>query len=176
MTWIFFLTSFLFSATFAYLFQQTNYRWVAVVAFHYQPTVIDCNLLFSAFIFVTLTRMWLWVSLIQSPAPNSSHWGASKKKIMFLQALSSFSLTVFNKASLLIQRGEGEVKEIEKVSKKEKKGVAGWTKKACQSSFELHLIFLWELRCRKKKKKSIIEHTWILFRAASPPLQSLPVP
>lgn len=117
-------------------------------------------------------------SLFSASFRNHHNGAASKKRKLLPQAHSLLPFIVFNKASLLIQRGKErrEGKRAKKREKKEeeKKGRgSAVTRKASQSSFEFHLIFLWELG--GGKKKSIMEHTWILFRAPSHPLAARPL-
>ena len=139
--------------------------------------LIDFNLLFFAFILLRLIRTWhthantdyavclqcvlpillsflpLWETVTMELLARRE----SKKRKLLPQAHSLLPFIVFNKASLLIQRGKREGKRRKQKKKKKgggrekKRGGGGvGNRKASQSSFELHLLFLWELRGGKK--------------------------
>lgn len=73
----------------------------------------------------------------------------ARREKMLPQAHSLLPFIVFNKASLLIQRGKRR-EEPKKGGEKRRERGSGVNRKASQSSFEFHLIFLWELRAGKK--------------------------
>lgn len=158
--------------------------------------LIDFNLLFFAFILLRLIRTWhththantdcavclrcvlpillsflpLWESITMELLARRE----SKKRKLLPQAHSLLPFIVFNKASLLIQRGkrEGKRRKLKKKKKREKKREWGGAanRKASQSSFEFHLIFLWELRGGKKKKINYGAHLNIISSTQPPTL------
>lgn len=99
----------------------------------------------------------------------------AREKKLPLQAYSPLPFIALNKASLLIQRGKrGERKNWKRA---EKVGVQAWgggEQKSKSKQFWVSSHF--SLRTEEwGKKKSIMEHTWILFRAPSHPLANRPL-
>ena len=164
--------------------------------------LIDFNLLFFAFILLRLIRTWhththantdyavclqcvlpillsflpLWETVTMELLARRE----SKKRKLLPQAHSLLPFIVFNKASLLIQRGKREGKRRKQKKKKkrrgerEKKGSEGvrWTERQVKAVLSFISFFFenWGV-----EKKSIMEHTWILFQAPSHPLSARPL-
>lgn len=126
--------------------------------------LIDGNLLFFALIFLGLIRTWQSSSLFLEASLVSAFFTSrhnGDRENCFLKHTLPFPFIVFNKASLLIQREErGESGN-------------GMNRKGKSKQFWVSSHFF-SLRAGKKKK-SIMEHTWILFRAHSHPLSARPL-
>ncbi len=116
-------------------------------------------------------------SLFSASFRNHHNGAASKKRKLLPQAHSLLPFIVFNKASLLIQRGKREEKGREQKKKKGGEKKKGERERGEQKgkSKQFWVSSHFSLRTEGWKKKSIMEHTWILFRAPSHPLAARPL-
>lgn len=109
----------------------------------------------------TYTQSQAALPLLSASFRNRHNGAANKKRKLLPQAHFLLPFIVLHKGRLLIQRGRREERREEKRE----------ARKASQSSFEFHLIFLWELRCGgggKEKKINYGAHLNIIWSSQPP--------